>query len=251
MNTETPETRRTQGIQVIARAAEVLRALKHEKSGMSLGQIADRVGLPRSTVQRIVNALIEEGMVMMSQPSSGYRLGPEIQSLAKAGLIDAAEILHPILARTAKATGETVDLGVMRNGAIIFVDQAAGSHRLRTVSAVGEVFPLATTANGKSALALCDDAVVSGILRREFADNAEEIARVTQEIAAIRAGDFGLDRDEHTDGISAIGTAFRDPSGVIYAVSIPVPSARFASVLPMLRAQLAKMLQDIRKVGFS
>ncbi|MBW6496043.1 MAG: IclR family transcriptional regulator [Burkholderiaceae bacterium] len=251
MNTETPDIRRAQGIQVIARAADVLRALKHENTGMSLGQIADRVGLPRSTVQRIVNALIDEGLVMMSSPASGYRLGPEIQSLAKAGQIDAAEILHPMLARTSRATGETVDLAVMRNGAMIFVDQAAGSYRLRTVSAVGEVFPMGTTANGKAALALASDETARNVLLREFAGDEAAVARVMAQITRIRAGEYALDHDEHTEGISAIGTAFRDPTGLIYAVSIPVPSARFGAVLPTLQAQLGKLLQDIRKVGFT
>jgi len=42
------------GIQVIARAATILRLLKINRSGLSLGQIAAQVDLPRSTVQRIV-----------------------------------------------------------------------------------------------------------------------------------------------------------------------------------------------------
>ena len=45
------------GIQVIARAAAVLRALENEPAGLSLGKIAQRVDLSRSTVQRIVDAL--------------------------------------------------------------------------------------------------------------------------------------------------------------------------------------------------
>ncbi|MGI9493370.1 MAG: helix-turn-helix domain-containing protein, partial [Geminicoccaceae bacterium] len=55
-----------QGIQVIARAASILRALGEDTSGMSLGQIADKVGLPRSTVQRIVGALQAERLVISS-----------------------------------------------------------------------------------------------------------------------------------------------------------------------------------------
>jgi DNA-binding IclR family transcriptional regulator len=42
------------GIQVIARAATILRLLKTNQSGLSLGQIAAQADLPRSTVQRIV-----------------------------------------------------------------------------------------------------------------------------------------------------------------------------------------------------
>ena len=55
------------GIQVIARAAAVLRALKDSQTGLSLGQIADRVALPRSTVQRIVAALIDERLLVATR----------------------------------------------------------------------------------------------------------------------------------------------------------------------------------------
>lgn len=242
---------RAGGIQVIARAADILRALKDPNRGMSLGQIAERVGLPRSTVQRIINALIAEGLVMMSSPSSGYRLGPEIQSLAKAGLIDAAEVLRPILSRAARTTGETVDLAVMRNGAMIFIDQIAGSHRLRAVSAVGEVFPMATTANGKAALSLCDEAMARSILARELKGDATAVESALAELAAVRQRGYAVDHDEHTEGISAIGSAVRDATGVVYAVSIPVPTQRFEQTLEELTGALAIAMADIRKVGFS
>lgn len=249
MTNDLTETTRATGVQVIARAAEVLRSLKDQNCGMSLGQIAERAGLPRSTVQRIVNALIAEGLVMMS--SSGYRLGPEIQSLAKAGLIDAAELLRPILARAARSTGETVDLAVMRNGAMIFIDQLAGSHRLRAVSAVGEVFPMAITANGKAALALCDDATVRSVLTTEFKGASARIASVTAELVEARARGYAMDVDQHTNGISAIGAAIKDATGVIYALSIPVPSQRFEPMLDILTAALEIAVADIRKLGFT
>ena len=54
---------RQNGIQVIARAAAILRTLESNRDGMSLGEIAKQVGLARSTVQRIVNALAVEGLV--------------------------------------------------------------------------------------------------------------------------------------------------------------------------------------------
>ena len=55
---------RASGIQVIARAAAILRVLRDSETGLSLGQIARQVGLPRSTVQRIVGALQEERLVI-------------------------------------------------------------------------------------------------------------------------------------------------------------------------------------------
>src|SRR5258708_923507 len=70
------------GIQVIARAASVLRALEGRPEGLSLGQIAKEVGLARSTVQRIVAALASEDFVTEAQPGHGVRIGPGLARIA-------------------------------------------------------------------------------------------------------------------------------------------------------------------------
>ena len=70
------------GIQVITRAAPILRALHDETAGLSLAQIAERVGLPRSTVQRIVTALSDERLLMTASPDGRVRLGPGLLALA-------------------------------------------------------------------------------------------------------------------------------------------------------------------------
>src|SRR5436190_488883 len=68
-------------VQVIARAAAILRALENEALGLSLGQIAERVGLARSTVQRIIAALEIEKLVIQASPTGRMRLGPTILRL--------------------------------------------------------------------------------------------------------------------------------------------------------------------------
>lgn len=237
-----------QGVQVISRAADILRTLKNEHKGLSLGQIADRVGLPRSTVQRIVNALQAERLVMASSAEGGFRLGPEIQSLAEAGRINIAEMIRPLLSTLAKETGETVDLAIYRQDHMVFVDQVVGTHRLRTVSAVGETFPLATTANGKAALALLGDDVSATLIAREQKQSSASkrpLSDIIREIEMVRSDRLALDINEHTDGISAVGVAFRDPSGLIYAISIPVPSHRFDGKQNKLRTSLLKTLDKV------
>ena len=72
------------GIQVIARAATILRLLKIHQSGLSLGQIATQVDLPRSTVQRIVSTLQAERLVISNASGGSLRLGPEVSALAQA-----------------------------------------------------------------------------------------------------------------------------------------------------------------------
>lgn len=60
-----------QGIQVITRAVNILRALEGRPEGLSLSAIAKEVALPRSTVQRIVGALSDEGFLISASRLRG------------------------------------------------------------------------------------------------------------------------------------------------------------------------------------
>lgn len=234
-------------IQVISRAARILRSLRDEPGGLSLGQIADRVGLPRSTVQRIVGALVNEHLLMHASPSGRVRLGSEIATLAAGSKIDMVELAHPHLKALSESTGETVDLAMLRGDHLVFVDQVVGTHRLRAVSAVGEVFPLHSTANGKACLALFDEAEVrrrfGAALARACRASGRPMKHLLAEIDAIRRTGIAVDEEEHSAGISAVGTAFLDPLGVAYAISVPMPTSRFAG----RRERLAGLLLKTRE----
>jgi DNA-binding IclR family transcriptional regulator len=235
---EVSDGRAASGVQVIARAVAILRALKNQDAGLSLGQIAERVALPRSTVQRLVDALKAERLVIAAGPDGGVRLGPEIQSLAESGRMDVVAFCRPHLLALSRLTGETVDLAVLKGDRLVFIDQVIGEQRLRAVSFIGETFPLSNTANGKAALALLPDTAVAEVLRRERPRRPP--GAFLRELADVRATGLAFDLEEHSAGISAVGAAFRDRAGSIYAISIPVPAARFAAN----RASLAEALGE-------
>lgn len=245
-----PIDRQQGGIQVISRAAMILRTLRDQPGGFSLAQIALRVDLPRSTVQRIVNALIAEGLLMSASPAGRVRLGTEILSLANASRIDVVEIAHPHIKALSDATGETVDLAVLKKDRLVFVDQVTGSQRLRAVSAVGETFPLHSTANGKACLALLSDSEIRRRLpgKLEIANRkTRTIDDLLREIARIRKTGVAYDEEEHTRGISAIGSAFRDPFGNICAVSVPAPTARFDAGREKLKPLLLNCVRRLKE----
>ena len=70
------------GIQVIARAVGVLHKLREHPDGLSLGELAKLLKLPRSTIQRIVAALDDENLVISASPTRGVRLGPALLALS-------------------------------------------------------------------------------------------------------------------------------------------------------------------------
>ncbi|MFT6452152.1 MAG: DNA-binding IclR family transcriptional regulator [Halocynthiibacter sp.] len=230
------------GIQVIGRAASILRALRDDPQGMSLGQIADTVGLARSTVQRIVSALQEERLVVTSG-TGGIRLGPEITTLAGATKFSIADLCRPLLTDLVRSCGETADLSCLRGPDMIFLDQVAGTHRLRAISSVGDVFPLTDTANGRAVLAMMPRDRAKKLTEAEWVRRGTP--GVWSEFAAlldrVEATGIAWDREEHTPGISAMGFAFVDWSGDLHAISVPVPASRFERVEKIIEGELTKL----------
>lgn len=234
------------GVQVIARAASVLRALEGEQAGLSLAQIAERVQLARSTVQRIVDALRAEQFVIAATPTSGVRLGPALVRLAAGASVDFDQITRPVMAKLSQQLGETVDLSVLKGFSAVFTDQIQGAHRLRAVSAVGETFPLNCTANGKALLSLMPRATLDRYLRSPLIRMTPNTIGKPAELriaveACVRSG-VAFDDEEHTEGICAVGTAFYDPLGRCLALSVPVPTTRFKR----MKADLVKHILNAR-----
>lgn len=229
-------------IQVISKAAAVLRVCAETNRGLSLGDIAGRVGFPRSTVQRIVNSLRAENLLSSEDSYRSIRLGGALFALTSQLHLDVVEIAHPFLKELAQATGETVDLAMMRKDHLVFVDQVAGNHRLRAVSSVGETFPLHNTANGKAVLALLSESEIRKKLGVTLKQMKSGTKKFFAEIDNIRSTGVAEDRQEHTEGISATGTAFRVMSG-IYALSLPMPTVRFEAK----RVQLKKLILSTRE----
>jgi DNA-binding IclR family transcriptional regulator len=234
-------------VQVIARAAAILRSLEDEPVGLSLGQIAQRVGLARSTVQRIVAALQAEKLLMSASPTGRVMLGPAILRLAGSVRSDFVSLVRPFLVKLSSELRETVDLAVVKKNQLVFIDQVVGSQRLRTVSAVGETFPLYCTANGKAYLATLDDRSVERLMGRQFEPRTPNtratLPQLLADLAEIRKAGIAYDREEHMLGISAAGIALQDPIGNWVAISVPVPAARFAEI----EAQLVERLLEIKE----
>lgn len=241
-----------QGIQVIARACALLRALKQHPQGLSLGELARATALPRSTVQRIVDALDAEGLVLAASSTSGVRLGPALLALAGATQFHMAELARETLQALSRQSRETVDLSVLDQDKVVFIDQIAGSQRLTAVSAVGVSFALHCSANGKALLAALPDEELAKLRKRIVmsANTAHTIttwAQLDCEIAAIRHSGIAYDREENSDGICAVATVVRSASGERAAISVPVPAQRFVQVESELIEQLRKHAQALQK----
>ena len=198
---QTSESGRSDGIQVLRRAAAALDEIAASPGQLRLVDLGGRLGLAKSTVRRLLVGLVEIGFASVDDEGK-INLGERLLGLGGTNDATLATQFRPTLDKLAQSTGETVDLSVLRGEQMLFIDQVQSAHRLRAVSAVGMRFPLESTANGKAALEL-----------------------LTHPSAGL--SDIAFDRDEHTVGISAAGIAARTTGGHIVAISVPAPSDRF------------------------
>lgn len=218
------------GVQVIARAASILRLLQEHPQGLTFAQISREIALPRSTVYRIACALEAEKFVTAA-PEGIVHLGSGLVPLGKAVTRDWRRALRPYLEELFLEVNETVDLAVLEDDHALFVDQLAAPHRLQAVSGVGISFPLYCNACGKAILAeLPDTEIVRLLPERLSALTPHTITtrtRLMEELERVRSERIAYDREEHTIGIAAVGISIRNARGDIAAISIPVPSVRF------------------------
>ena len=217
-------------VQVIGRAAAVLRAVAGNLAGLTLADIARQAGLARSTIQRIVRSLEAEGFLQLG-PRRRYLIGSGLKALVSGPEPDVAAIAQPFLRQLALEVDETVDLSVLSGATALFIGHVPGTHRLAALSAVGSQFPLHSTANGKALLATLPPERQASLLADGLpADTLHTITDfgvLREQLREVARSGIAYDLEEHTEGVCALGTAFIAPGGGAYAISIPAPRQRF------------------------
>jgi DNA-binding IclR family transcriptional regulator len=240
------ETDRANGVQVIARAAELLRLLAAEPGGLSMVDLAARAKLPRSTTQRIVGALREEGLVATNS-SRRLCVGPAMGYFAVAERRDLRAELGPLLQQLATEIGETVDLAVLEESEVVFVDQYVAHRSQRVVASIGARFPAYATANGKALLAELPPEELTRLLPDHLRPTTRHTLRerdaLLAELDEVRATGIAFDREEHTEGVAAAATALQATSGQMAAVTVVMPASRFAE----REERIVAALLDLRK----
>lgn len=235
-----PEDRssRAGGIQVISRAFAVLRAL--DGTGASLGALARATGLPRSTVQRIVDSLAAENMVEIGD--GGVRPGWGLQQLANAGQSLVALRVRPQLQALFDATHETVDISTFHGRQVTFLDRIISDRELRVVPFNDRPRPLYAMANGKAILSCLEDARIASLFPEPLPaltpHTLTTLDALRADLDAIRGEGLSYDRQEHALGVCAIGAPIRAPGLPPHAISAVLPAVRFAESLPRLKAAL-------------
>ncbi|GLK88694.1 IclR family transcriptional regulator [Pseudomonas turukhanskensis] len=234
------------GVQVIARAAAILRTLENEPSGLSLGAIAKKSGLPRSTVQRMVDALAQEELLEVQGPG-GVCLGPAFMRLASHSHVDITQKARPYLEELTRVTGETAVLTGASGLELMLLHSVVSPHALRVAPVAGNFLNIYATAGGKILLAaMTDEAVVRmlGDTLKPITAKTPTMTELLAQLAEVRRIGFATDFDEHTVGVGAIAVSLQTPQGQ-YSIDVVGPVWRMEQNMDSLKAALFKCQQDL------
>lgn len=234
------------GVRVIARVGQVLRALDGEHQGLSLAQLADKIGLPPSTVHRIVTALATEGLLATASPVGKVRIGPEFARLASSSQAELWQAAEPYMQRIFDQIGETVDCSVLEGDRVRVIHGIPARHHLRVAPDVGTTFPLHCSSKGRALLAAYPPEVAArmlpDVLERFTDKTVTDRAEILKTLEAVRKAGLAYNREEATRGVCSAAIAIRTRSGTWLAISVPVPGQRYWD----LEDKITRVLLEVR-----
>ena len=219
-------------VQSIARAFDVLGALAEGPRGVT--EVADRVGLPKSTAARMLGALAREGAVEQIPGDTRYRLGPRLGSLA-AGVRPTRRLVaiaHPYLVELASHIGEATGLSVPEGPTMHYVDQVESPNPVQVRDWTGTRIPMHAVSSGQVFLAHFPPPAMSRFLAaplERFTDNTiTDASGLLARLREVRREGYSWVREEFALGITSVAAPVADADGeVVAAVHVHGPTYRF------------------------
>ncbi|MFR0713612.1 IclR family transcriptional regulator [Enterobacterales bacterium BD_CKDN230030183-1A_HGKHYDSX7] len=240
------EQDRHPGIQVIARAASIMRTLGYHPKGLSLGAIAKQVSLPRSTVQRIVTALQDEQLVEQLGGGNGFRLGPALGDLMTLTQFDIVSKAGPVIDELSEQVQESVALSSLMGEKILTVYCAVAKKELRIVFPLGVYGCIYSTSVGRLFLSHQSDDVLEHIIPCSIPKHTPltlEREELIQDLRKIRALGYAIESEQFIEGVYSISVGINSLHGK-YALSVIAPVSRAAR----RESQLIEALNAAKKM---
>ncbi|MHB1801350.1 MAG: IclR family transcriptional regulator [Actinomycetes bacterium] len=205
-----------------------------------LSSIARTVGLPTSTVHRILQELVDVGWVR-DDGEHGYLVGARLLAIISRANDDTTllSVARPILRDLRDTTGHTVHLAMRQGDEAVYIEKLDGRRSYQMRSHVGLTIPLHCTAIGKALMAEMPADEVRAIVKRTgLARHTEHtITRLDQllgHLDTIRRRGFAFDEEENELHIHCVGAAVVDRRGVPVA-GVSVSSLSFDIDEPRMR----------------
>jgi len=242
------------------RTLDLLELLSGQRQGMSLADISQVLGIPKSSALQILRTLETREYVARDRLTNRFTLDVRVFALGRAYAesMDLVREGQRVLAELSRALDETCHLAVLAGLDGVYVAKEESSQPMRMVSAVGRRLPAHATGVGKMLLAMLDgrtlDARLKGVrLARLTPRTITTAARLREELRATRHRWFAFDREESTEGLQCIAAPVLGQGGeCVAAISASVPAVRLgAERMPEILARVCEAARRLsRALGY-
>ncbi len=241
----------------VTKALTILQLLARE-GALGLTEISTRLGLNFSTAHHLISTLRQQHFVEQESSSKRYRLGVACFELGHAAStqLDLRAHVTPYLERLATTLGETANVAVLDDGAVIYVAQVAPTRMMKTFVAMGARVPAHCSGVGKALLAHLPEAEIDAIVDRHGLARFTAMTLTTAhelkaELARIREQGYAVDNQEREDGVVCVAApVYNYTDQVIAAISISGPRERMSNkdwdrLVATLKVTAAELSQSL------
>jgi DNA-binding IclR family transcriptional regulator len=212
-------------IEAVDRAVRLLVALADAGAGgAGLSDLADKVGVNKSTAYRALTTLRAHSFAMQSDGTGRYRLGSAAIALGDVfwGADNLRVAVHPALIALSREVGELVHLGVLVDDQVLYVDKVEPERAIRVWSSVGQRVPAATTSLGRALLAAGDvpDDQLRAYLRAVPPDREVSWEHLRDVVQEARSRGYATEVEENEPGVACLGMAILRGNRTVGALSI-------------------------------
>lgn len=221
-------------VETLARGLSILSAFSEEKPALSLTDISQHLQLNKTTVFRLLSTLESLGYLQRDEQTKLYRPALEVLRLGFVVLSDleVREVAGPYLQALVDEVGETVNLAVLDNQEVVYIERVGSKRMLNVYRPIGSRLPAYCTSTGKSLLAFLPQEQLEAILAAATWVAHTETTITTPEalkenLALVRQRGFADSNGEMIPELRAVAAPIRRNDGqVVACVNISVPSHR-------------------------
>jgi DNA-binding IclR family transcriptional regulator len=228
----------SESVRAVERALDILLCFSRQTPELSMTQIAEQIGIHKSTVHRLL-ATLEARRFVQRDPETGiYRLGIRLLQMAYLTLEqnDLRRIATPFLRYLCDQYLETIHLAVLDDTDVVYTNIIESPQRVKLAASLGQRLPAFATASGKAILAFTSEEKVRQILRRGMPRYTQTTLlspeALFNDLRQIREQGFALSEAEYEEGINAVAAPIFDPDGQpVASVAIAGPAYRLSHQL--------------------
>lgn len=234
--TDEAKERKSYRIDAVARALRVLEALG-DNPGIGATALAEKLGLTKSIVFRLLHTLEEGGYVQRDEERAIYALGYRVALLGERVGREGAllQVARPVMNSLRDETGENVNLVVREGTATVVIATREGLHSIRLFAQTGRRGPLHAGGASMVLLAYAEpsirDRVLEGPLERFSPHTITDPERLREALLLIRANRYNVAINDLDDGAFSIAAPIRNNAGEIIAgISVAGATVRLDEV---------------------